>query len=52
MYYVTGIPKGFVGEAMVNMATRLFLNKNNYHLIMCLRSEQGLQGNGVFQRTQ
>jgi len=25
--------KGVMGEAMVNMATRLFLNKKNYHLI-------------------
>ncbi|MBL4774584.1 MAG: hypothetical protein JKY87_00800 [Mariprofundus sp.] len=25
--------KGFIGEVMVNMAARLFLNKNDYHLI-------------------
>jgi len=25
--------KGFIGEAMVNMAVRLFLDKNEYHLI-------------------
>jgi len=25
--------KGFIGEAMVNMAARLFLDKNDYHLI-------------------
>jgi len=25
--------KGFMGEVMVNMAARLFLNKNDYHLI-------------------
>ena len=25
--------KGFIGEVMVNMAARLFLNKNEYHLI-------------------
>jgi len=25
--------KGFIGEVMVNMASRFFLNKNDYHLI-------------------
>jgi hypothetical protein len=25
--------KGFIGEVMVNMAARLFLNKNDCHLI-------------------
>ncbi len=25
--------KGFIGEVMVNMAARLFLDKNDYHLI-------------------
>jgi len=25
--------KGFIGEVMVNTAARLFLNKNEYHLI-------------------
>jgi len=25
--------KGFMGEVMVNMAARLLLNKNDYHLI-------------------
>jgi len=27
--------KGFTGEVRVNMAARLFLNKNDYHLISC-----------------
>jgi len=25
--------KGFIGEALVNLSARLFLNKNEYHLI-------------------
>jgi len=25
--------KGFIGEVMVNLAARLFLDKKNYHLI-------------------
>jgi len=25
--------KGFIGEVMVNMTARLFLNKHDYHLI-------------------
>ncbi len=25
--------KGFIGEVMVNLSARLFLNKNDYHLI-------------------
>jgi hypothetical protein len=25
--------KGFIGETLVNLAARLFLNKNDYHLI-------------------
>jgi len=33
--------KGFMGETMVNMAARLFLNKNDYHLMKCQRVKPG-----------
>jgi len=35
--------KGFIGEVMVNMAARLFLDKNEYHLIknVTIQNEDG-----------
>jgi len=32
-FYKSAWFKGFIGEAMVNLAARLFLNKDDYHLI-------------------
>ncbi len=34
---LTTLLKGFMGEAMVNLGVRLFLNKNDYHLIKNVR---------------
>jgi len=50
--------KGFIGEVMVNTAVRLFLNKNDYHLIKNItiqnRSSKGmgLSSNSITQAWQ
>jgi len=43
--------KGFIGEVMVNMAARLFLNKNDYHLIKNVTLQnRGCKGMGFFKQ--
>jgi len=41
--------KGVMGEAIVNLAARLFLNKNDYHLIknVTIPTGDGIQINEV-----
>jgi len=38
--------KGVIGEAMVNLAARLFLDKNEYHLIKSV----SIAGEGSFKQ--
>jgi len=46
--------KGFIGEAMVNLSARLFLNKNDYHLIknVTIPTEDGTPGLITFSESQ